>query len=247
MHATDGYQGFLSSLPASDQYELGDLLVPGLLMAEEGQLRMFYSPFDWVNESARLIILGITPGWTQMELACRTARAALSAGKTMAEACQIAKQRASFAGSMRTNLIRMLDTLGLPSLLQIDSSADLFGRASHLLHTGSALRYPIFVGSKNYTGSNPAPSKSQLLLRMAREVLAPELAAVPHAAIVPLGRSVEEILGVLGAEGRVGRDRWLSGFPHPSGANGHRARLFEKNRLSLARQLQDILGAGHVA
>lgn len=247
MHKIEGYQAFLSSLPSSDQYEVGELLVPDLLMAEEGGLRMFYSPFDWVNGSARLIILGITPGWTQMELACRTARAALSAGKTMAQACELAKQRASFAGSMRTNLIRMLDTLDLPRLLRIESSADLFGRAAHLLHTGSALRYPIFVGSKNYTGSNPSPTKSDLLLRMAREVLAPELAAVPDAAIVPLGRTVEKILNLLAAEGEIEPRRWLSGFPHPSGANGHRARLFEENRVSLALQLQDILGSPHAA
>ena len=83
MRGIDGYERFLSSLPASDEYELGHLLVPDLLMAEEGDLRMFYAPFDSVNESARLIILGITPGWTQMELGCRTARAALFAGKAM--------------------------------------------------------------------------------------------------------------------------------------------------------------------
>jgi hypothetical protein len=119
-----------------------------LLMAEEGDLRMFYAPLDSVNESARLIILGITPGWTQMELACRTARAALFAGKAMVEACLVAKQKASFAGSMRANLIRMLDTLGLPSLLQIESTIDLFGSAAHLLHAGSALRYHNLCGIK---------------------------------------------------------------------------------------------------
>jgi hypothetical protein len=211
-------------------------------MAEEGDLRMFYAPFDWANESARLIILGITPGWTQMELACRTARVALLEGRTADEVCRTAKQQASFAGSMRSNLIRMLDTLGVPNLLNVESTADLFGRASRLLHTGSAMRYPIFVGSRNYTGSNPPPAKSRFLLRVARELLVPELESVPDAAIVPLGRSVEEVLEILAADGSIKRRRWLSGFPHPSGANGHRARLFEENRASLARQLRDILG-----
>ena len=247
MNVFDKYRNFFSSLPARDEYDPGDLLVPDLLMANEGGLRMFYAPFDWVNESARLVILGITPGWTQMELACRTARSALSEGKTTEEVCRIAKQQASFAGSMRSNLIRMLDIIGVPGLLQIESTADLFGRASHLLHTGSAMRYPIFIGSRNYTGSNPSPAKSELLLRVARELLVPEIESVPHAAIVPLGRSVEEVLDALGAEGKLKRKRWLSGFPHPSGANGHRARLFAENRDSLERQLHEVLESGLAA
>ena len=221
-------------------YDPVDLLVPDLLMAEEGELRMFYGPFDWINGSANLMILGIIPGWTQMELACRTARAALSDRKPVDEVCRLAKLQASFAGVMRLNLVRMLDTLGVPKLLEIESTADLFSRASHLLQTGSAFRYPIFVGSRNYAGANPAPTKSALLLRVARRWLLPELEALPHATIVPLGRSVVEVLEVLLAEGSIPRRRWLTGFPHPSGANGHRARLFEENRVSLERQLENI-------
>src|SRR5262245_41384298 len=106
-----------------------------------------------------------------MELACRTAHVALSDGRTTVEACQMAKQQASIAGSLRTNLIRMLVSLGVSHLLGIDSSTDLFASASHLLHTGSAIRYPTFIGSRNYTGSRPAPTNSKLLLRVARELL----------------------------------------------------------------------------
>jgi hypothetical protein len=116
MNVFDNYRSFVSALPMCDRYEPGDLLVPDLLMASEGELRMFYAPFDWVNESARLIILGITPGWTQMEVACRTARV-LSEGRATDEVCRIAKQQASFTGLMRSNLVRMLDALEVPSLL----------------------------------------------------------------------------------------------------------------------------------
>ena len=157
MKEFEDYRDFLSSLPARDEYDPGDLLVPDLLIAEEGPLRMFYAPFDWVNESARLIIMGITPGWTQMELACRAAREALSQGRTTDEVCRVAKQQASFAGSMRANLLKMLDALGVPKLLRIESSAALFGGVALLLHTGSVVRYPVFVESRNYTGSNPKP------------------------------------------------------------------------------------------
>ena len=60
------YQGFLTSLPVRKKYEHSDLLVSDLLLAEEGRLRVFYAPLDWANANARVIILGITPGWTQM-------------------------------------------------------------------------------------------------------------------------------------------------------------------------------------
>jgi len=241
------YQGFLTSLPVREKYEHSDLLVSDLLIAEEGRLRIFYAPFDWANPNARVIILGITPGWTQMEIACREARAVLSSGGSAEDVCRLAKEHASFAGSMRVNLVRMLDALDLPRLFGIQSSSDLFGVARPLLHTASAIRYPVLVGTRNYTGTNPRPAKSPFLMRFAREVLAPELESVPKAAIVPLGKSVEEILVALAAEKRIRPGRWLSGFPHPSGANGHRVRLFNENRASLSGQLRTILGATNPA
>jgi hypothetical protein len=247
MDPFDRHRDFLTSLPVRDRYQPAELMVPDLLIGEEGSLRMFYSPFDWINRSARLVILGITPGWTQMEVGCRTVRVVLAEGQSSEHACRVAKERASFAGSMRSNLVRMLDALGLARLLEIESSADLFGKASDLLHTSSAIRYPVFVGVKNYTGSHPPAAKSRFLLRVAREILVPELESVPAAAIVPLGRSVEDVLEVLAAEGSFKRKRWLTGFPHPSGANGHRARLFDEHRDSLTRQLVQILEGGSAA
>ncbi len=247
MSLFSSYQGFLASLPHREKYEQSDLLVGGLLIAEDGPARVYYAPFDWASANARVIILGITPGWTQMEIACRAARAALVAGSSPEDVCRTAKLHGSFAGPMRVNLVRMLDALDLPRQLGIQSSSDLFGVARPLLHTASAIRYPVFVGMRNYTGTNPRLVKSSFLMRFAREVLAPELESVPKAAIVPLGKSVEEVLVVLAAERRISPGRWLSGFPHPSGANGHRVRLFNENRTSLSRQLRTILEEAEAA
>jgi hypothetical protein len=82
---------------------------------------------------------------------------------------------------------------------------------------------------------------------VARELLAPELESLPRAAIVPLGRSVEDVLDVLAVEGHIKRKRWLKGFPHPSGANAHRKWMFAQNHDSLAQQLQQILERGTAA
>lgn len=232
---------FVRSLPDRARYEHRDLLVPDLLVAEVAALRVFYAPFDWVNVDAKVALVGITPGWTQMEIACRTARAAAVAGAAEEEACRAAKSQASFAGPMRANLVHMLDALGLPQLLGVRSSIDLFGTA--LLHTTSTIRYPVFAGAqnRNYAGTSPTLVKSPFLMRFAREILAPELKAVPAAAIIPLGRRVEEVFQALEGERRVPPGRWLSGFPHPSGGNGHRVRLFHENRASLVQQLRRAL------
>src|SRR5262249_27574051 len=103
------YSGFLSTLPERAKFAREDLLGPELLVDSDDRFRIFYSPFDWFNRSARVIILGITPGWTQMEIACRTARGAILSGATPDDVCRESKLHASFAGPMRSNLVRMLD------------------------------------------------------------------------------------------------------------------------------------------
>ena len=159
-----------------------------------------------------------------MEIAYREARQHLMAGRSLADACRLAKQEASFGGPMRGNLVRMLEELGLHKLLGISSVVDLFGSASHLLHTTSAVRYPTFKRGRNYTGSGPQLSRCTFLLRFAREILAPELCKLQGALFIPLGKSVAAVMKLLEKEGRIPVGRTLYRFPHPSGANGHRER-----------------------
>jgi hypothetical protein len=135
----------------------------------------------------------------------------------------------------------MLDGIGLQEALGLSTSTELFSSRRDLLHTTSIIRYPVFVDGKNYTGSSPDLTRSPFLLAFTREILVPELRSVPEALIVPCGTAVEAVLTMLTAEGVLSADRWLSGFPHPSGANGHRVRLFEQNRRQLRRQVKRIL------
>jgi hypothetical protein len=239
MHSLfDQYQVAIRALPDRAEYSRSDLLVPELLIDRDARLYVYYAPFDWANAEARVTLLGITPGWTQMALAYRGAKDALDAGQDGAAICREAKLHGSFAGPLRKNLVAMLDDIGLPDALGLTSASELFGAARPLLHTSSVIRYPVFAGETNYTG-HPPPTKSPLLMRFARNVLAPELALVGHALIVPLGKAVECVLDQLAAEGLIGRHRWLSGFPHPSGANGHRVRLFRDSVESLRRQVAE--------
>jgi len=240
---SDSLRAFLRALPERERYGPAELLVPELRIAQDPSLglEIYDAPIGWQNPEARLAIIGVTPGFTQMEIVVREVRRHLSLGASDDEACRQAKYVASFAGSMRVNLVRMLDELELPPLLGINSTADLFDSASHLLHTTSAVRHPVFRHGENYTGSRPRLVQAPVLLRYAREDLAPELSSLRGAVYVPLGKSVAELLRLLETEGVIPSGRTLFGLPHPSAANGHRARQFTEARERLREELAGIL------
>jgi hypothetical protein len=51
-----------------------------LLLSENGRYATYYAPFEFVNESAKVVICGITPGVQQALIALETAKDAQSAG-----------------------------------------------------------------------------------------------------------------------------------------------------------------------
>lgn len=202
---SDRVAALIRSLPERREYTHEDLLVPGVQLAAEPTegLVVYDAPIGWVNRDARLALIGVTPGFTQMEIVYRSVRRLLLAGASPEDACRLAKYEASFGGPMRANLLRMLDDLGVPQLLGIRSAAELFGSASHLLHTTSAVCYPTFRGTLNYTGSRPPLARCTFLMRYVREILASELSLLKAAVFVPLGKSVATVLELLENERRI--------------------------------------------
>lgn len=204
---------------------------------------MFYTPFDHVNEAARVTLVGITPGWHQMRVAYEVARDLLREGLPHDAILPRVSSAAGFSGPMRANLLRMLDDLGLPGCLGIDSSAELFSQRADLRHGTSAIRYAAFVSKRNYTGSSPALVTVPLFTRYVRDVLAPELDRVPQSVVIPLGRAVDAALGLLIDAGALDPRRCCVGFPHPSGANGWRVSQFAQARATLRDKLSDWFSA----
>lgn len=177
--------------------------------------------------------MGITPGWAQMQAAHFEAALALQAGADALVVCSRAKRVASFAGPMRRNLVTMLDGLDVHRGLSIASTALLFDEAWSLLHTTSAVRYPTFVNGQNYTGHRPSLLRTPTLRRYVLDVLAPELAMVPHALVVPLGSSASEAARYLIDAHKLRSERCLLGFPHPSGGNGSRVRQYREQQSAM--------------
>ena len=215
------YEHKIRSLPADPT--ASDVSRDDFLLAREGRLEVFYAPLHGATSAAQIVIIGLTPGQSQMVAAFREARRLLHEGSRPPRLFREISRRIAFAGTMRTNLVAMLDRIGVADRLRLDTCVDLFGVASHRLHSTSALRYPVFFEGSNYRGS-PRIRRSRLLTDIVNTNLPSELEQFPAALIVPLGKAVEEALDVAGF-GEL--PRILEGFPHPSGANGHRIKQFK--------------------
>ncbi|HKV83041.1 MAG TPA: hypothetical protein VJN88_00700 [Ktedonobacterales bacterium] len=236
----DLYQRFAPAIGSLPDGKLSreELLTSHFLMERDDTLAIYYAPFDFVNTSARVMIVGITPGFTQMAVGYERARSLIRAGRSAADVCDEAKRAARFAGSMRDNLIAMLDGIELHTRLGIPSSATLFDTRCNLLHSTSAVRYPVVVSGANYTGHHPPLGDTPRLMRYVRTVLADEFHQVPQALIIPLGKVVAQIMEALAIEGYVDISRCLIGFPNPSGANGHRTREYRERRETLRETVE---------
>jgi hypothetical protein len=221
---------------ASESEIAADVTLNGrLLLAQENSLSISYAPFDHIQHGARLAIVGITPGAQQARNALLEARRQLIAGNDQPAALKAAKSFASFSGPMRSNLIAMLDHVGLNHWMGVLSTAEVWNSRPDLVHFTSALRYPVFVGGENYSGA-PSMIATPILREALIRNLGEEATALPDAVWVPLGPKATEGLGLLVKLGLLSADRLLSGLPHPSGANAERIAYFlgRKDRASLS-------------
>lgn len=205
-------------------------LPKSLLIDAIGDLSIYYVPFDYINQDAKIVIVGITPGFTQLKNALITAQSNIKAGKSVEETLIDIKKKASFSGSMRKNLVGMLDFVGIEKWLGISSCADLFSTHSHLLHSTSALKYPVFIKGKNYNGT-PNMTKHPLLKSYMLANFGKEAEMLKNAIFVPLGPKPAAAMQLLVKTGVVDESRILFGIPHPSPASMERINYFLEKKL----------------
>jgi hypothetical protein len=189
-------------------------------------VRMAYAPFDHVNTSAKLAIVGITPGRQQASNALKAAKIALGRGASHTEAAAQAKIFASFSGAMRMNLIAMLDAVGLAKAFGLQTTGYLWEERHDLVHFTSAVRYPVFVDRKDWSGASPNALRSAAMRSWLETYTGEELKRLKNTMIVPLGGKVTEMLYFLSGKGLIEKDTILTGLPHPSGANAERIAYF---------------------
>lgn len=219
----------------SDKFNKDDILNNDFFLEYENKLKVYYAPHnEYINKKAKIVIVGICPGWTQTEIAFKSVNFDLKNNLDLENILKNCKVAARFAGSMRNNLINMLDELSVPEYLKIELASDLFNNDCELLHTTSLIPYPVFINGKNYTGHTPEIVDSPLLMKYVREHFYQELEQLENKPlIIPLGKAVEDVLEVMIKENIICEEQCLFGFPHPSGANGHRKEQFINNKSRL--------------
>ena len=233
------YKELIQSIPSS--YTEEALINEKFLLERDDKkkLEIYYAPFEYVNEGAKVVIVGITPGMHQMKKSFSTVIDAVGTESDHEEILRQVKNNSSFEGTMRRNLVKMLDELGLNGHLELSSSMELFEEASHLVHTTSVLAYPVFYNGKNYSGSTPNLLKNAMLKKYITQNFATELENLQDALIIPLGVNVSNALQYLADQGLVAPGNILSGFPHPSGGNGHRHKQFAENKAAMKEKLNE--------
>ena len=234
----EDYVDVIRKLPLKKKYTKDELLISELLIEKQNDLEIYYAPHnEYLNPNAKLFIVGITPGFEQMNTAIAEARQCLAHGVSLDEIKYRCKVAGRFSGSLRRNLITLLNELNLNDYLGINHAEQLFNEHDELLHTISLIPYPVFVKGKNYTGHSPKLLKTPLLLKYITQHFIDELSKLDDVFIIPLGKGVEEVLLYLADQQLIKKVQILQGFPHPSGANAHRFKQFEENKESMLQQI----------
>lgn len=228
------YKDRILNLPLKNKYTKEELLISDFLVDKEESIEIYYAPHnEYINKKAKVFIIGITPGFQQMNTAMVTARKALEEGASIEEIQYKCKEAGRFSGVIRKNIINMLDEIELNKALGINSCDELFGIRDDILHTVSLIPYSTFINKENYSGHTPKLVKSEFLMKYVYNNFLNEYNSLENKdeiLLIPLGRAVEEILIKLEKEDYIAKGKILIGFPHPSGANVNRIKQLEENK-----------------
>lgn len=231
------YKRKIEKLPVKDKYTKEELLTEDFLIDKENNIEIYYAPHnEYINQKAKILIVGIMPGFIQMNTAISTARKELENNNDIEDIQYKCKVSGRFSGSLRKNIISMLDEIKLNEALNLKSCRELFDKKYYLMHTVSLIPYPVFVKKQNYTGHTPKLLKSDFLMKYVYENFINEIHELDDfedILIIPLGKAVEEVLCKLKDEKFIKENQILMGFPHPSGANVNRLIQLEENKRSM--------------
>ena len=190
------YKEAIKELPLKNKYTRDELLIDKFLLDKENNIEIYYAPHnEYLNPKAKVFIIGITPGFQQMSTAIGTARKELEVSDNIEEIQYKCKVAARFSGSLRKNIISMLDGIELNNMFNLKSCSQLFDEDDYLLHTISLIPYPVFVKGENYTGHTPKLIKSQFLMKYVCDNFINELNKMEKSEeilLIPLGKAVDK-------------------------------------------------------
>lgn len=178
------------------------------------------------SKKTEIVILGLTPGKQQHEAIIKATIA----------------REAAFKGFMRKQMFEWFQYLKIDKFLNLENEDSLFTKKYlSRVYITSLLRDPVYIQIdsklKNYTGRNPYPWNDKDLLLLMKDTIKQLNKLHNSCLIIPLGQVVSMAIQNFS---ELDDDHYvLHGFPHPSGANGHRKKEFLENRRELRKIAQE--------
>lgn len=199
---------------------------PEFSLGREGNYSLQYIPFEYVNKDAKLVIVGITPGPNQLELAYETAQRMIQAGKTETETLIEIKKHGAFGSkTMRPNLVKMLTHFGFDQILGISDINSLWGSNAKLLHSTSVVPHAAFDVKKGKDSPFAKNFEDVMACQIFRECFldcfVPSLKEInPNAMYIGLGRCPDQALSWCVDNGYLKKEQVLGAFSHPATTGG---------------------------
>lgn len=166
--------------------------------------------FEYVNQEAEVVIVGITPGNSQVK------------GKREGLDKREIKRLNAFAGNMRPNLVKMLDYVGVNSLLGIETCRSLWEENFDRVEMTSLLKEATYIvrknGKKDMFKEVDMIEKSEKLTKMLNDGFVKDCGCYNKAKLfVACGPKVYDKLQELKQTDIISVP--VVGIAHPSGAN----------------------------
>jgi len=166
--------------------------------------------FDYVNPEAEVVIVGITPGNSQLK------------GEREGLDKREIKRLNAFAGNMRPNLVKMLDYVGVNNLLGIETCRSLWEEGFDRVEMTSLLKEATYEIKKNGTKDMFRHAwkiaKSEKLTKMLNDGFVKDCSLYGKARLfVACGPGVYEVLCELKEKGVISAP--IICIAHPSGGN----------------------------
>ncbi|WP_175762544.1 MULTISPECIES: hypothetical protein [Burkholderia] len=215
---------------SNDLMRLGadGVTAPQFSLGKSGVYELRYTPFEYVNREAKLVIVGITPGNTQLELSYGKAQELLRHRHPTDMILREIKKVGAFGGpSMRPNLLKMLRHFEFERLLGIEDVESLWSSHADLLQSTSVVPHAAFKAGKMFAGSFDEVMASPLLSECFRDCFVPSVREMASDTLfVGLGPCPEAALDWCVHHGALQRKQVLGAFCHPSGAGGSTTRYY---------------------
>jgi hypothetical protein len=220
--------------PIIESLPLGSKTSERLRVGDTARHRLYYVPFEHANLEAKLVVVGITPGPNQLELAIQAVQRSrtLSAASVQLEV----KKQASFgSATMRPNLLKMLAHFRVRERLGITTEADLWGPAWSMFQATSVVPHAAFQlkadgSEKMFNGKFAEVLGSPLLRKCFEENFLPLVRSMNGSALwVGLGPTPRSALEWCVEKGLL-RKGQIAAFAHPSTSAGSQVNYYVRQR-----------------